>query len=108
MATFVQVSINWYQKPLILFIFLIFQWFLSGNRNADTSRIIEQLKYKADYLYAQMEYSEALKYYEELLPLIPASNTVLRQEVCEARVMSLIKMDATEDAEKCLKEMVQY
>jgi tetratricopeptide (TPR) repeat protein len=81
---------------------------LSDNNSSDNTRVIEQLKYKADYLYAQSKYTEAIKCYEQLSQLIPPSNTVLTQEVCESRVMCLTKLDETEQAETCLKQMVCF
>ena len=66
------------------------------------------MKYKADFLYAQGKCSEAIKCYEQLSPLIPASNTTLMQEVCESRIMCLIRLGATEEAATCLDGMVRF
>ena len=68
------------------------QWFLSENSNTGRTGAIEQLKCKADYYYAQQKYNEAMKCYEQLLPLIPPSNTVLTQEVDESRLICSTKL----------------
>jgi tetratricopeptide (TPR) repeat protein len=81
---------------------------LSDNCSTDRTRVIEQLKYKADYLYAQRQYAEAVKYYEQLSEIIPPSNSVLTQEVCESRILCLTAKGKSDEAEKSLKEMVWY
>ncbi|KAK7063190.1 hypothetical protein SK128_025509 [Halocaridina rubra] len=75
-------------------------WFLKATPECLVSEEdnLSVLKYSADYLFYKKEYENAISKYEEILSVLPTSNTTVRRECYEGIARSFIKCGQPEKA----------